>query len=211
MGGYGSGRPGWKTKASNYRSIDVNRFYKSGCLSDGALGSWQWTRDGEKVASISYRAEAARLVLIYRMRQYEGDWQDIEEAVPISWASCHLGGQRPYFRCPGVVNGRHCGRRVAKLYLGARYFLCRHCYRLAYDSQSEAPHDRLLRRANKRRMALGGDPGTCSFIIRPKGMWGRKFEQYCDEILAAEAQADQAFLARYCGKLSSEELAMYFG
>jgi hypothetical protein len=35
------------------------------------------------------------------------------------------------------MSGVACGKRVAKLYALGRYFLCRHCYRLAYDSQSE--------------------------------------------------------------------------
>jgi hypothetical protein len=67
---------------------------------------------------------------------------------------------RPYFICPGVVSGVGCGRRVAKLHGPGRYFLCRHCYRLAYASQSEGGWDRALRRANKIRQCLGGDPGS---------------------------------------------------
>jgi len=41
-----------------------------------------------------------------------------------------------------VVNGRVCCRRVAKLYLplGGRYFGCRHCYNLTYQSYKE--HDK---------------------------------------------------------------------
>jgi hypothetical protein len=29
---------------------------------------------------------------------------------------CRFGGVRPYFVCPGIVNGIACGRRVLKLY-----------------------------------------------------------------------------------------------
>jgi hypothetical protein len=48
------------------------------------------------------------------------------------------------------VNGIACGRHAAKLYGLSRYFLCRHCYRLAHVSQSEDEWDRALRCANKR-------------------------------------------------------------
>ena len=80
----------------------------------------------------------------------------------IACVPCRFGGTRPYFMCPGVVNGVTCGRRVAKLLASGRYFLCRHCYRLAYDSQSESAWGRALRRANKIRMRLGGDPGVAA-------------------------------------------------
>src|SRR5438094_5573832 len=32
--------------------------------------------------------------------------------VRISWTPCHLGGERPWFHCPG------CSRRIARLYWG---------------------------------------------------------------------------------------------
>jgi hypothetical protein len=51
----------------------------------------------------------------------------------------HLGGRRRWLVCPGVVNGKACGRRVSVLYLPqtANYFLCRHCYGLVYRSAQE--------------------------------------------------------------------------
>ena len=81
MGGFGSGRPeGYgRTKAEHCRSIDVNRLQSEGCLTPGWLGGWQWTRDGEEVASIRMRAEERRLVLIYNYRRNEEEWQSIEE------------------------------------------------------------------------------------------------------------------------------------
>ncbi len=79
----------------------------------------------------------------------------MHETVGIVRVPCRLGGSRPYFLCPGVVNGIVCGRRVAKLYGAGHYFLCRHCYGLTYSSQSENDYDRKLRRANKFRTRLG--------------------------------------------------------
>ena len=148
MGGYGSGRPSYKQKAEDCRSLDVNRFHRDGCLVPGRMGNWVWSRDGKEIGRIDYKAEDGRLVLDYKVRMYGGDWEPIKQSIRITYADCHYGGQRPYFRCPGVVNGHHCGRRVGKLFAGGRYFLCRHCYKIAYSSQSEARCDRMLRRAN---------------------------------------------------------------
>jgi hypothetical protein len=212
MGGYGSGRTSYKQKAEHCRSLDVNRLNREGCLRPGRQGNWVWSRDGEEVGRIGYRAEEGRFVLDYRVRQYGGDWEPITQPVSITHADCHYGGQRPYFRCPGVVSGRHCGRRVGNLFSGGRYFLCRHCYKIAYSSQSEASCDRMLRRANKLRMALGGEPGTAHWIApRPKGMWQRTYHRKRFEIEWCEEQANQAFIAKYAHLLSPEEQEMFFG
>jgi len=77
------------------------------------MGGWQWTRDGEKVASINLRAEEDRLHLTYRVRVGGGEWEDVVETVRIVRVACRFGGARPYLICPGIVNGIPCGRRVA--------------------------------------------------------------------------------------------------
>ena len=152
------------------------------------------------------------MVLDYRIKLYGDDWEPITQTVPLTYVDCHYGNQRPYFDCPGVVNGRHCQRRVGKLFLGSKYFLCRHCYNLTYTSQSEPKSDRALRRANKIRMALGGEPGMEHWITpKPKGMWQRTYQRKRWEIEAAEDQANLSFLSKHAKHLSKEELEMYFG
>jgi hypothetical protein len=150
-------------------------------------------RDGERVAWIDLRAQHDRLHLTYRVRIGGGEWEDVEEPVGIVHVRCRYGATRPFFVCPGVVNGRTCGRRVAKLFAAGRYFLCRHCYRLAYASQSEGVLDRTLRRANKIRQRLGGDLGMAvPFPLKPKGMWRRTYERMREGTFNAELRADQA-------------------
>ena len=205
MGGFGSGRPSGygRNTVEACRSLDVNMLNRKGCLAPGWLGGWQWTQDGEQVASINLRAEADRLHLSYRMRNGGGDWDNVEEPIAIIRVPCRYGGTRPYFICPGVVNGVACGRRVAKLHGHGRYFLCRHCYRLAYASQSEGQWDRELRRANRIRTKLGGKPGMLEpFPERPKGMWNNTYEKLRDEVLDAEVRADEAFAMRAARLLS---------
>jgi len=142
----------------------VNSLSRKGCLNPGWRGRWQWTCDGERVAWIDLRAETGLLRLSYRVSISGGEWQDVKETVRIMRVPCPFGGTRPYFICAGMPNGVACGRRVVKLYGQGRYFLCRHCYRLAHESQSEGSWRRSLRRANKIRQRLGGDPGmACRF------------------------------------------------
>ncbi len=199
MGGIGSGRPAGlgRDKVESCRAIDVNRLHREGCLRPGWWGGWQWNRDGEKVASINLCAEEDLLHLAYRACIASGDWEDVEETVRIVRVPCRFGGTRPYFICPGVVNGIPCGRRVVKLHGPERCFLCRHCYRLAHASQSEGTWDRALRRANRIRMRLGGEPGMAApFPPRPKGMWRRTYERFREEAFDVERFVNDVFLIR---------------
>jgi cytosine/adenosine deaminase-related metal-dependent hydrolase len=105
---------------------------------------------------------------------------------------CRLGGGRPYFICPGIVNGNICSRWVTKLYGADTHFLCRHCYRLAYSSQRENRSDRALRRANKLRMRLGGEPGMVSaFPPRPKSMHYQTYKRLQSAAANAEILAQE--------------------
>lgn len=212
MGGYGSGRTSHKRKAEHCLALDVNHLHRDGCLTPGRQGYRIWSRSGQEVGRIGYRADAGQLVLDYRVRVYDGDWEQITETVRITHAGCNYGNQRPYFVCPGVVNGAVCGRRVGKLFSGGRYFLCRHCYNISYTSQSEPSYDRMLRRANKLRTALGGEPGAAHWIApKPKGMWQRTYQRKRLEIEWCEGQADHLFIAKFAHLLSEEERQMYFG
>lgn len=194
MGGFGSGRTGGKAKADSCCSLDVNRLQRGGCLVEGWSGNWQWSRGGQPAGSIVIQTHGGHLVLSYRSRS-GGEWEDVKETVRLVPIPCRYGGTRMYFECPGVVGGSACARRVAKLYASGGYFLCRHCYRLAYYSQSEDRWDRLMRRANKIRARLGGAPGTATpFPARPKGMWHRTYERLRRRGLEAQMRADEAFV-----------------
>jgi hypothetical protein len=195
MGGFGSTRWAWistRDTVESSRSLDISRLHRAGCLNPGYRGGCEWTRDGEPVASVRLQRDGDALVLCYRVQRYGQEWQDVEQRTQIVWRPCRLGGERPYFLCPRVVNGIVCGRRAAKLYGVGTYFLCRHCYRLAYASQREDRYDRALRRANKIRMRLGGGPGMASaFPARPKGMRRETYERLQSAVLNAEISAEE--------------------
>lgn len=65
----------------------------------------------------------------------------------------------------------------------------------------------MLRRANKLRMELGGEPGTTHWIARkPKGMWQRTYQRKRFEIQWCEDQANRLFISKFRHLLSKSEL-----
>ena len=191
----------WKHRArktvESYRTLDVNQLSEMGCLRPGRSSTCQWT-DGREGASIQLRAEAELLHLSYAVRVGGGEWEDMAETIPLVHVRCRFGGSRAYFICPGPRDGSDCGRRITKLHLSRRYFLCRNCSRLAYASQYEQPWQRALRRANKLKQHLGMEVGIAEpFPEKPKGMWMRTYGCLLDEILQAEILANEAQSNRF--------------
>ena len=157
-----------------------------------ASGTCQWT-DGNEVVLLNLRAEAERVRLSYTVRVGDGGREDVVDTISIVYLRCRFGGSRAYFICPGPGGGTNCGRRITKLHLSDRYFLCRRCNQLAYGSQYEQEWERALRRANKLRQRLGMGVGLDEpFPDKPKGMWARTYSCLLDEILEAEIQANEA-------------------
>ena len=196
IGGFGSGnrhRFDKKTTTGEAQSLDVRYLHREGLLKPWLSFSLRWSRAGRETGSVGAVVEGPRgdlpewVVLSYRHGGGAGSKsEDIKESVPLEWTPGNFGGARPWFLCPGVG----CGRRVAVLYGPGRYFLCRHCYDLRYESQRENGTHRALRRAQKIRERLGGSANmTEPFPERPKGMhhdtYMKLFRKY-DEAHAEE-------------------------
>lgn len=203
MGGAGSGnfyRFSAKTKVEDYRSIDVRRWAREGFLRSGNAFNWQWSVDGEKVASINVRVETGSLRLVYRSRSYGEEWEDLDYRVELPRTRCNFGGERVWFICPA----RGCNRRVAKLY-GGRIFACRHCHNLAYSSQRESPGQRGVRKAEAINAKLGWRYNVFDGIgPRPKGMHHRTYAKLCaryDDFMRTQEAELVEMLARIGGKL----------
>jgi hypothetical protein len=175
MGGEGSGN--WyrfdkKTTIAECHSVDVRYLHREGLLKPGRWFSLRWSRADRETGSIRGVVEGAerpeQVILLYRYRGgLGGEWEDVQERVSLDWTACNFGGERPWFMCPGTG----CGRRVAILYGPGKYFLCRHCYDLVYESQRENEMHRALRRAQTIRERLRGSANmTKPFPEKPKGM-----------------------------------------
>ncbi len=68
-----------------------------------------------------------------------GEKTKYDYKIGLTTTPCNYGGVRYWFICPLSKNSVYCSRRVAKLYKapGTRYFACRHCYNLSYESRNE--------------------------------------------------------------------------
>lgn len=195
MGGYGSGRR-WSSKetTADHRPLDVRRLHRDELLERRDSFNWRWSRNGESVGNISIHPELERVVLKYRYKSAGEDWMDQEYPVSLERTPCRYGGGRVWFRCPA----RGCGRRVAILYSG-KVFACRHCYRLACESQREATHDRALRTAQSVHQKLGGSGIIDDPVSKPKGMHWRTYTRHMDRLREAESMAIPPWLLRLSG------------
>ena len=182
MGGTGSGmwsRLDKKTTTEECRRLDVLYLHRNSILYSGCSFTLSWKRNGYPWGEIRIEVERSSLVLIYH---YAGNGEecDVEELISLDWTSCNYGGERPWFLCP------RCGRRVGVLFLGASYFLCRHCYHLSYSSQNKnTVLDRVCRRRDKSRERLGE-----KWWRKPKGMHQKTFDRLRCRLSRAEMQAD---------------------
>ena len=189
MGGSGSGRR-WHYDARETTEgalpLDIRRLARAGALSPGSVVSWQWTLNDNPYASIRIQGAGGQVQLLYRFRSSGTNWEDVYQPVYIEETACHLGGTRSWWLCPS------CGRRVAIIYGPGKYWACRHCYQLAYESQRENAGDRSARKADRIRKKLGWPVGILNGKgQKPKGMHLRTFERlsYRHDVLALNCLA----------------------
>jgi ribosomal protein L37E len=174
-----------KDTVEDYRAIDVRRWEREGNLDPGCWFSCQWTYARGGTSTISVRVESEwSLRLIYRTRSRgEDEWYDMDYRIGLEHTSCHLGGKRAWFQCPG----RGCARRVAKLHQVGRHFVCRHCGNLAYESQREDTSSRAISKAQNIRRKLGASANLIEpFPAKPKGMHWRTYERLRFEGMSRE-------------------------
>jgi hypothetical protein len=208
MGGVGSGN--WyrfdkKTTTDECHSVDVRYLHRESLLKQGHWFTLRWSRAGRETGSIRGAVEGSdkpkQVLFFYRHRSGVGnEWEDVQEPVSLDWTACNFGGERPWFICPGIG----CGRRVAILYGPGRYFLCRHCYDLVYESQRENGMYRTLRRAQAIWERLGGSASVMQpFPQRPKGMHHDTYWRLREE--HGEAEMEQfAGLREWLDKMEKE-------
>jgi len=126
----GAGRPGWRVKAEACKKIDVREYFCKAAL-HGQINFWWWKSSppGHVWRAYGFRANGQsvewRETLYFPVRT-----ERVVQTIALTRTPCHFGGERYWFECP------KCSKRVAVLYLRDELFLCRHCHKISYRSQS---------------------------------------------------------------------------
>ena len=216
MGGLGSGRADYATTPTveNCRELDVNEFTDA-VEYPGMSTTVQWGSKEDPSGSIRVyllpQNKNVKKATSFRLEYTITDGRTGEKTtrdyrVPLEYTECNFGGERPWFRCPGVVSGERCNRRVAKLYRPPRgeLFFCCHCYDLGYTSsrtsgnelkQAELRYRRAFAKADKesRRPHPNNRPWLPE---RPKGMHSDTYEEFLDKVQAARREWASAMQKR---------------
>lgn len=189
----------WRPHIESALCLDLRRMMRARAIVPGceSSGAWQWTRDGERVASIGYRAaigmESGTLTLSYR-----DEGQDAQDVILLTTVPNHYGGRNWFMHCPAT------GRRARKLYkwAGLAHFRHREAVRPrpTYASQRDSGSNRVMRQRWALRQKMGdqwsdlfGEP------FKPKWMRWQTYERYARrdaELEAREAPAWTRLLGR---------------
>jgi hypothetical protein len=219
VGGLGSGRRSTgsaKRTTDGLFKIDIRRWQQKGLLVPGTYFGWGWQAQDEKfivhvqvglkriVAEKDAAPRLDGLRLQYSLTERGAEPQSIDQVVQIISTPCHFGGARRWFECPGPSCD---GRRVATLFLGGTYFLCRNCCGLAYSSERADAAGRALGRLRKIRRRLGASEDELLFSLLPPRPKGMRRVTYARLKQKAE-QADAEHLAAVTPSLLALEHAM---
>jgi hypothetical protein len=133
MGGPGSGFSGVAKKTvDEVLHLDACLLARREFLRAGqhVHGSWIWSRGDNQLATIGFAARCDQDPPHLRLKYTWGGSELLEYEIPLETTVPNFGGLRWWFRCPNSK----CGRRAGKLYLVGKYFICRECGDLTYES-----------------------------------------------------------------------------
>jgi len=186
MGGMGSGSwHRWYSRGylDDNINIDIHYLKREGLFIAGSMFFLNWKVNDVIKSRVQVEVKNESIILSYSYRINNGDWNDVEQVVQLTYTDCNYGGRRAWFRCS------NCGSRVAKLFVQNPHFVCRHCCNLNYRSQSESISDRSHRKAIDIRRKLKFDPERklpIAYMPKPKGMHWKTFEKLRQQGMRAE-------------------------
>lgn len=142
-------------------------------LKPGRHTTLSWNRGGRPSGSIGLSVTEQGLRLQYQLSDGNGAGLAVDELIPFARSPTNFGGARLWLTC------LRCRRRVGVLY-GGRYFRCRTCHGLRYQSQEQPYWQRAIEQADKLRQRVGGEDGAFEghdYPSKPKWMRWRTYNR----------------------------------
>lgn len=142
MGGYGSGKyQSYDAKDRVEDSIILNIFklYREGLITWGGNSRGMLTAGSSCTMAYAFRNDTLMLQYTFRSGKFAG--QEMRYPIRVTETQPNFGGRRLWWLCPA------CDRRCGKLYLapGQKYYICRICANLTYQSTREMSQAKLWR------------------------------------------------------------------
>jgi len=132
-----------KTTIEQATQLSIFKLKEFGLLAGFSSTALTWTRKlsghQSSVGILVDVMDELYVKLNYTITNRDGNKTDYDYKIPLTTTQCNFSGKRYWFICPLNRNGDYCGRRVGTLYLtpNGRYFGCRRCYNLSYESRTE--------------------------------------------------------------------------
>lgn len=215
MGGFGSGRNEYATTPTVEEccQIDADDLIEGIGHPGNAYATREWDPERYPTVELAVHFEATgdadrttHVELEYSVDPVRGESFDENHPVRLEYTEPNFGGVRPWFRCPGVVDGDPCKSRVRKLYLpnGGRYWLCRECYDLGYRSSRTSGDDLKQAELRYRRAFAKADakdrrphPNQSPYLPeRPKGTHYDTFDDLLADVRAAREEYHERMIDR---------------
>lgn len=140
------GRYSWSDRSTveDSKVLDIFWLRQNDYFCGFRSGTIKWSRGDNVTGTIGIQVEVRNdpepggsVRLYYTSTSHgTGETTNLDYRVSLNTTWCNYGKYRWWFECP--LYG--CGKRVGKLYLppGAKYFGCRNCHRLTYESCRES-------------------------------------------------------------------------
>lgn len=200
-------RDGWRPHIESALCLDLAALFRQGALRAHCTnsGTWQWSRGGERVATISYSATLGEETGVLRLNYSwtpNDEPQNVTCIIRLSSRPLTFGGRHWFMHCP------YTRQRARKLYKFSP--IEQFCHRTAirplptYASQRVSGSDRI----NEKRWALRrriGDTYSdlCGELCKPPWMRWHTFERYAQRD-AELAERDDEYLYRFLGRMMAK-------
>lgn len=132
-----------KNTCETSRGMSISFLKKNGYLSGSdKSGTITWTHgwSGSKssigIVGCVYGYDP-HFRLHYTHTDFYGVKTNLDYNIEVVSTPCYFGGKRYWLICPLIRNGISCRKRIGVIYGAGKYYGCRRCHELAYQSQQE--------------------------------------------------------------------------